>query len=115
MDDRELKYKRYKDELCGLEGVNLQKIVKGEINFSYFPIVFESENKLLEVETCLNENGIYPRRYFYPSLNNLLNIVVYQNCPISESLASRILCLPLYKNLNEKDLIRIVQLIKNCF
>ena len=115
LDDRELKYKRYKDELCGLEGVNLQKIVKGEINFSYFPIVFESENKLLEVETCLNENGIYPRRYFYPSLNNLLNIVVYQNCPISESLASRILCLPLYKNLNEKDLIRIVQLIKNCF
>ena len=115
LDDRELKYKKYKDELCGLEGVNFQKIAIGEINFSYFPIVFESENKLLEVETCLNENGIHPRRYFYPSLNNLINIVVYQNCPISESLSSRILCLPLYKNLSDAEQTGIIKLIKSCF
>ena len=115
LDDRRVKYKRYKALLSKLERVSFQKITLGETNFSYFPIVFDSEYKLLEVEACLNENGIYPRRYFYPSLNNLLNIVDYQKCPISESLASRILCLPLYKNLNEIDLIRIVQLIKNCF
>ncbi|MFT6734664.1 MAG: dTDP-4-amino-4,6-dideoxygalactose transaminase [Polaribacter sp.] len=115
LDDREFKYKKYKDELCGLKGINFQKIALGEINFSYFPIVFESEDKLLEVETCLNENGIYPRRYFYPSLNNLLNIVDYQKCPISESLSSRILCLPLYKNLSHDELIQIVHLIKGCF
>lgn len=115
LDDREFKYKKYKAELSKHDGIKFQKIVAGEINFSYFSIVFESEDKLLEVETCLNENGIYPRRYFYPSLNNLLNIVDYQICPVSESLSSRILCLPLYKNLNDTELDRIVYLIRSCF
>jgi hypothetical protein len=115
LDDRELKYKIYKDELCELEGVSFQKVAIGEINFSYFPIVLKSESMLLKIEGLLNDNGIYPRRYFYPSLNNLLHIVDYQSCPISENLSNRILCLPLYRNLEEDDLMRIIQLIKNCF
>lgn len=115
LKDREAKYKRYKVLLSELEGVSFQKITTGQTNYSYFPIVFDSEDKLLEVKACLSENGIYPRRYFYPSLNNLLNIVDYQKCPVSESLSSRILCLPLYKNLSEADQIKIIKLITACF
>lgn len=36
-------------------------------NYSYFPVVFESEEQLLKVQKVLNENDIFPRRYFYPS------------------------------------------------
>ncbi|MFT5812376.1 MAG: dTDP-4-amino-4,6-dideoxygalactose transaminase [Psychroserpens sp.] len=115
LEDRKLKYKKYQQELSELNEISFQKISLGKINYSYFPIVFQSEDKLLKVESLLNESNIYPRRYFYPSLNNLLDIVDYQKCPVSESLSNRILCLPLYKNLSEIDLVRIIQLIKSCF
>lgn len=72
-------------------------------NFSYYPIVLESENVLLEVMDTLKENAIFPRRYFYPSLNTI-NYVAGQRMPISESIASRILCLPLSAEYNEEDL-----------
>jgi dTDP-4-amino-4,6-dideoxygalactose transaminase len=114
LEDRELKYKKYKTELCQLENISFQKLAIGNINFSYFPIVFKSESMLLKIESLLNENNIYPRRYFYPSINNLLGIVDYQKCPVSESLSKRILCLPLYKNLSLNDLGLIIQLIKSC-
>lgn len=76
-------------------------------NYSYYPLIFESEVKLLEVQKVLNEQLIFPRRYFYPSLNT----IEYTNgteMPISESVASRILCLPLYEGLNVESLKKIV-------
>jgi dTDP-4-amino-4,6-dideoxygalactose transaminase len=81
-----------------------------EWNYSYYPIVFESESKLLEVQKVLNENKIFPRRYFYPSLNTV-QFVDKSDMPISESIASRILCLPLYLGINQLDINQIVNLI----
>ena len=79
-------------------------------NYSYYPVIFETEDELLEVQNELNKNQIFPRRYFYPSLNK----VPYVNnvsMPISESTAARILCLPLYHSLDITDVIKITQLI----
>lgn len=42
-------------------------------NFAYYPIIFQSEKNLLEVIKDLNKVEIFPRRYFYPSLNKLPN------------------------------------------
>ncbi|MFN7095203.1 MAG: DegT/DnrJ/EryC1/StrS family aminotransferase, partial [Burkholderiales bacterium] len=63
-------------------------------NYSYYPILLKDEFTLLAVRDALLANEIMPRRYFYPSLNTL-NYVKYQACPISEGIASRILCLPM--------------------
>jgi dTDP-4-amino-4,6-dideoxygalactose transaminase len=79
-------------------------------NYSYYPVVFENEELLLKVQKHLNENSIFPRRYFYPSLNTI-EYVSRQSMPISESIASRILCLPLYVGLEETDLERICKII----
>lgn len=79
-------------------------------NYSYYPLIFESENKLLKVQKVLNENQIFPRRYFYPSLNTI-EYVNGSEMPISESISSRILCLPLYVGLKTEDLIKITNLI----
>lgn len=81
-----------------------------EWNYSYYPVIFESEEMLLTVLKTLNENKIYPRRYFYPSLNKV-NYVHGANMPISESVASRVLCLPLYKDLTDEEVLVIVNLI----
>jgi len=42
-----------------------------DYNYSYYPIIFPSEELLLKVRDALHHNDIFPRRYFYPSLNNL--------------------------------------------
>lgn len=80
-------------------------------NYSYYPLIFESENQLLQVQKVLNENQIFPRRYFYPSLNTI-EYINGKEMPVSESIASRILCLPLYVGLKTEDLIKITNLIQ---
>jgi dTDP-4-amino-4,6-dideoxygalactose transaminase len=81
-------------------------------NYSYYPVIFESEQKMLTVERILNDNSIFPRRYFYPSLNNL-PYVKSVPMPITDIIAPCVLCLPLYVGLTESDLERIVTLINN--
>jgi dTDP-4-amino-4,6-dideoxygalactose transaminase len=79
-------------------------------NYSYFPVVFETEELLLKVIQKLNEQDINPRRYFYPSLNTL-DFVHGNSCPISESLSLRILCLPLFVGLEKETIITIVDIV----
>jgi dTDP-4-amino-4,6-dideoxygalactose transaminase len=79
-------------------------------NYSYYPIILESEFVLEKVMDELSQANIFPRRYFYPSLNTL-PYIHNQSCPISESISKRVLCLPLYVGWSNEDLKRIVQTI----
>jgi dTDP-4-amino-4,6-dideoxygalactose transaminase len=81
-------------------------------NYSYYPVIFDSEEALIKIQKALNDEEIFPRRYFYPSLNTV-NYVKRNEMPISESIASRILCLPLYVGLQEQELKKIITII-NC-
>lgn len=83
-------------------------------NYSYYPIIFDSNDTLKKVIEVLNSNNIFPRRYFYPSLNTL-SFVDMQVCIESENISKRILCLPLYKELARADVIRISNLINSVF
>lgn len=83
-------------------------------NYSYYPVIFENKAQLLKVQKALNEKDIYPRRYFYPSLNTL-NYVDYIKMPVSEDISNRVLCLPLYMGLVEKDLVEIKNIINSNF
>ncbi len=82
-----------------------------KINYAYFPVVFENEEIALKVEKELNSHEIYPRRYFYPSLNNL--DYVEGHAPVAERIASSILCLPLYHDLTDSEQEKIISVIKN--
>jgi len=81
-------------------------------NCSYYPVIFETEELLLKVQKALNDQNIFPRRYFYPSLNTL-NYVKGSSMPVSESIASRVLCLPLSSDFNPSELEKIVAIINN--
>ncbi|MBF0338741.1 MAG: DegT/DnrJ/EryC1/StrS family aminotransferase [Nitrospirae bacterium] len=70
-------------------------------NYGYYPVIFQSEGLLLEVKESLNGLGIYPRRYFFPSLNTVPYLGHGQRVPVSEDIAKRILCLPIYCDLPE--------------
>jgi dTDP-4-amino-4,6-dideoxygalactose transaminase len=79
-------------------------------NYSYYPVIFESEEQLLRVEKKLNDNQIYPRRYFYPSLNTI-DYAKGETMPVSESVAKTVLCLPLYAELSAADSTKIVAIL----
>ena len=79
-------------------------------NYSYYPVLLKTEEQLLKVQKALNEQQIYPRRYFYPSLNTI-DFVKGQTMSISEDVASRVLCLPLYAGLLEAELNQIINII----
>ena len=81
-------------------------------NYSYYPVIFEAETVLLEVQKELNKQKIFPRRYFYPSLNNI-KFINGSKMPISESIASRILCLPLSDFIEESYINQICLTINN--
>lgn len=72
-------------------------------NHAYAPVLFASEEKLLKAEAKLKENSVFPRRYFYPSLDTLGYLKTKQNCRNSRDIASRVLCLPIYPKLESKE------------
>jgi dTDP-4-amino-4,6-dideoxygalactose transaminase len=75
-------------------------------NNAYYPIIFESQSKLLKAMSALKAKHIFPRRYFYPSLNTL-PYVEATACPVSEDISTRIACLPLYADLSEDKVAEI--------
>lgn len=81
-------------------------------NYSYYPVIFNSEHSLLKVLHSLNAAGYYPRRYFYPSLNTL-EYVAYQNMPITEGISKAILCLPLFLELPLKEIESICNIVNS--
>ena len=109
LDDRKKKYAMYKEALSKNSTLSFQKIHEG-CNYSYFPVIFEDEASLLKVQAKLNEHHIFPRRYFWPSVNTFTKLVPYVPMPVSEDIASRILCLPLYKDLKMQIVEEIVKL-----
>lgn len=112
LEDRKTKYTFYLNNLSGLKNLSFQKIKQGECNYSYFPVIFDTEEQLLATDQKLQQEKIFARRYFYPSVNTYKKIVDYMPCHVSEDISKRILCLPLYLNLQISDMERVVAIMK---
>lgn len=82
-----------------------------EYNYAYYPVIFPDEKVLLRVLRALRDQEIFARRYFYPSLNTLPYLGETNSCPVSEDISLRILCLPLYYDLEGEDVERICSAI----
>ena len=108
---RERVWKNYKESLANTNLIFQTWNSHSTNNHAYAPVLFESEDKLLATEAKLKENGILPRRYFYPSLDTLDYLNSNQKCNNSRSIASRILCLPIYPHLNTQSLNKTIQTI----
>ena len=100
----------YDDKLKNLDVQPLSILPKTERNYAYYPVLFQSEAALLKAVNTLNLHWIYPRRYFYPSLNKL-DYIHNQNCPVCEDISPRILCLPLFHELTDEEIVFISRLL----
>lgn len=92
--------------------VNINKDI--EWNYSYYPLVISNEKDLIGIMELLKTRNIFARRYFYPSLHNL-KFADSSHAPLSDSIAKRMLCLPLYDGITENEIIQITDLINSYF
>ena len=104
-------YERYERSLAQIL-VTQRKNPDATLNYSYFPVLFEDERQMKRVQRALNAAQIYPRRYFYPSLDTLSYIEPKQYAPISRDIASRILALPMYPDLPAEEQEKIIDIVR---
>jgi dTDP-4-amino-4,6-dideoxygalactose transaminase len=109
--NRKKVYEIYVSELNGLVGFQTRNPDSTQ-NYSYFPVVFKNEEELKKVQNALNQNKIFPRRYFYPSLDSLSYIEPKQYCPNAREISKKVLCLPFYPQMTEQEQNRVLKIIK---
>jgi dTDP-4-amino-4,6-dideoxygalactose transaminase len=80
-------------------------------NYAYYPVIFDKEELLIKVVETLNQNWIHPRRYFFPSLEDLPYIHQRSRCEIVDFVAKRALCLPLFDTLTTEEIDMIFRII----
>jgi len=81
-------------------------------NYSYYPVLFESEQALLRTFEALSAEGITARRYFYPSLDTL-DYVQSADLPVAHDVTRRVACLPLMYQLTAEDVDRVAVVIQS--
>lgn len=92
----------YDEILHGLE-VRKPEIQEGcDINYSYYPVIFRSEQQALAAKDALEKRDIFPRRYFFPPLSSL-SYVDNTPTPIADDISRCILCLPLFHEMRRED------------
>jgi dTDP-4-amino-4,6-dideoxygalactose transaminase len=105
---------KYFASLKNMSLLKLQKMnPESTNNFSYFSILLDSEERLLKIKELLNKEDIYPRRYFYPSLETLPYINSKEVMKNSSDISGRILCLPVYESLEDEIQLKIIKIIKS--
>lgn len=110
----------YRNELADVSWLSLPSLpdVK-QYNYAYFPILVDTSVKAARDQLFkkLVSEGINARRYFYPLVSEFspyrsLSSAQNANLPVAKRIAESVLCLPIYPDLSEKDLERIVCAVK---
>ena len=102
---------RYDDNLENLKARRPIWNNYSENNGAYYPIIFDTEELMLQCKNYLEDNGIGTRRYFYPSLANALPYLEPQHFPITDDISKRVLCLPLFYDLTVEEVDLICRLL----
>lgn len=110
----------YREALKNISGIRFLNDIEGvRHNYSYFPIfITEKEYGMSrdDLYAKLKENNILGRRYFYPLISNFpvyrgLDSSNPENLPVATKLADQVLCLPMYADLADDDVERILGII----
>lgn len=97
----------YRERLKGVKGVSCLDAIREKVaNYAYFPILVGPDYPISrdDLNQILKDNGIHPRRYFYPLISEFpmyrgLPSAHKKNLPVATAAAQQILCLPIYPDL----------------
>lgn len=110
----------YREQLKDIYGISMLEDIRGVNHaYSYFPILVDKEKYGLtrdELYEELKKHNIFGRRYFYPLISQFptyrgLPSSRRENLIIAEKVAEQVICLPIYPQLDNNDLIRIIEII----
>lgn len=116
IEKREIVADTYRKLLRGVDGIRFLDDIEGvKHSYSYFPILIDEENFGVsrdKVYNELKENNILVRRYFYPLISQFpaykgLESARAENLPVAEEITKKILCLPIYPELELDKISRI--------
>lgn len=115
--ERSVVAERYTRRLETIPGIRLfgqQKDVRG--NYAYYPVYFDEKvfgKSRDDIYVKLRENDIFPRKYFYPAVNEMscYRDKYRQSTPIAHDVSMHILTLPIYESLSLGDVDRICDII----
>jgi dTDP-4-amino-4,6-dideoxygalactose transaminase len=110
--ERRSKYQLYQQLLADCPFVTFQKFAPEEYNYSYMPVTFDTEERLLKIETALKYNQVFPRRYFHPALDSLRIFQNSSRLPVANRVARTVLCLPLSTGLPLADIEFICRIVR---
>lgn len=107
---------RYMERLDGVKGI---KLIKPDANlkwnYAYFPVIFDGYKETRdEIKATLEAENIFARKYFYPIVNKAAcyaDTYGDANVPVAEHAAECVLTLPMYADLDVKDVDRICDII----
>lgn len=102
---------RYDEKLKDFKAVKQSWDYNSNQNYAYYPIVVESEDLLHKCIDELKAHEIFVRRYFYPSLSRSLPYLDSIEMKITEDVAKRVMCLPLYFDLTLEEVDFICRLL----
>lgn len=99
---------RYRAALSDVPGIRLHPIPEGiRYNYPYFPIFIEDDFPISRdaLYQRFRDSDIYARRYFYPLISEFpvyrgLPSSLHGNLPIALDTSHRVLCLPIYPDLD---------------
>jgi dTDP-4-amino-4,6-dideoxygalactose transaminase len=111
----------YRKELKGVKGLQYFEDMDGVgHNYAYFPVLIDEKKfgkSRDDVYNELKKNNIFTRRYFYPLISQFptykgLESAKPGNLPVAEEITQKVLCLPIYPNLQDDQVKKIVRLIR---
>ncbi len=110
---------RYRTKLSGVPGITcLERSGEAIGNASYFPILIEKDYALSRdgLYQKMKDHDIHPRRYFYPLISDFpmyrgLPSAAHANLPNAIMAAQKVMCLPIYPDLENEQVDFIVDLI----
>ncbi|RXJ46029.1 DegT/DnrJ/EryC1/StrS family aminotransferase [Gelidibacter gilvus] len=108
---RKLLTEGYDKNLKGLKAVKPVFHREGSLNYAYYALIFDDESLMLKCMKGLAATEIFTRRYFYPSLANSLPYVEPKDLEVTDDIAKRVLCLPLYYDLTVEEVELISRLL----
>jgi dTDP-4-amino-4,6-dideoxygalactose transaminase len=107
----------YHEALRDVPGITLPYLPKGVTpNYSYFPLLIEADFPISRdaLYEKLRAASIFSRRYFFPLISEFpmyrgLESAKPENLPVAQRVSNSIICLPIYPDLTNEDIGRVVE------